>query len=302
MYETGVPRPPHHTRLGADKFHGLELFWGFNRKVLLTTPSHQNVLDITQLTDDELWERTLRMTSAARAATCDLIEHLAEIDRRNLTKKRGHGSLFDYCVHTLGCSEAAAFRRIRAARAIRIFPHIKALLREGQLTLESVALIHPFLETSGAEALVQKARGKKVWQIQELIAGRRPDAPRRDVVRICAPIEAPHVAAPEETGPLLAFASAPHTSAPDLAPAQDVVPTPPAAPAPTRSARPPHSIRVAFTADAEFHKLMLRARALLRHKYPDGRLEGVLKEALVALLKRKDPGFRWQESVTRAKS
>jgi hypothetical protein len=71
-------------------------------------------------------------------------------------------------------------------------------------------------------------------------------------------------------------------------------------PKPPPATKPPyvqsHSIRVSFSADAEFHKLMLRACALLRHKYPDGRLEGVLKDALVALLKRRDRGFGWAQA------
>jgi len=44
---------------------------------------------------------------------------------------------------------------------------------------------------------------------------------------------------------------------------------------------------------------MQRARALLRHKYPDGRLEGVLKDALAALLSKKDRGFGWARRRSR---
>lgn len=62
---------------------------------------------------------------------------------------------------------------------------------------------------------------------------------------------------------------------------------PPAAPS-------PRLVRFAFTADEEFHLLLERARALMRHKYPDGRLDGVLRDALKALLERKDPLIRWE--------
>ncbi|MFI5346315.1 MAG: hypothetical protein ACHQ51_08070 [Elusimicrobiota bacterium] len=280
---------PLHTERGVEKFHGMELYYRINRKVLLTTPGGAGTMNLEQLTDDELWDRTLNLASSEREISCDLVEHLAEIDRRRLSEGRDCGSLFDYCVHTLGYSEAAAFRRIRAARAIRIHPPIKGLLREGRLTLESVALLHPFLETPDAASLVQEACGLKVWQVQELIAGRKPDAPRRDVIRICAPAESLMPAKFPETEPLSMFAAnaSPHV------PVQPSESARAPAPTPMISSRPPHSVRVAFTADAEFHKLMLRARALLRHKYPDGRLEGVLKDALVALLKKKDRGFGW---------
>jgi hypothetical protein len=38
----------------------------------------------------------------------------------------------------------------------------------------------------------------------------------------------------------------------------------------------------------------LRVRALMRHKYPDGRLEGVLRDALKTLLARKNPAIVWR--------
>ncbi len=54
-----------------------------------------------------------------------------------------------------------------------------------------------------------------------------------------------------------------------------------------------HTVRVSFSADEDFYALMQRARTLLRHKYPDGRLEGVLKDALAALLAKRDLGFEF---------
>jgi hypothetical protein len=254
--------------------------------------------DIARLTDDELWERTRRLAQAARGALCDLIEHLAEIDRRNLSVKRGRGSLFEYCMYSLGFSEGAAYRRIRAARAIRTHPPIRTLLREGRLTLETVALIHPFLEEKDAASLVERACGRSMRQVQSLIAGRNQSVPGRDIIREWGPVKEPPP--PVAEAPLLEFAT---TAAPNPEPPSAVVsPTPPAEPrntstpiAPSASkSTPPRHFRFAFTADAEFHQMLLRARSLLRHKYPNGRLEGVLKDALVALLKRKDRSFRWR--------
>jgi hypothetical protein len=246
-----------------------------------------NQTDISSLTDDELWDRMKSLSRAERSALSDFVEHLAEIDERKLHSERGFGSLFEYCVHCLGCSEAAAYRRIRGARAIRLYPAIRPMLRDGRLTLESVVLLHPFLEDSDAAALVQKACGLRNYQVQTLIAGRQPDAPRRDVIRFCSPAQPLNATVTRPEDSLLAFvesASAPTPSKPPVPQAPQSEPQP----------RPSHSVRIAFTADAEFHQLMLRARALLRHKYPDGRLEGVLKDALVSLLKRRDRSFRWR--------
>ena len=48
-------------------------------------------------------------------------------------------------------------------------------------------------------------------------------------------------------------------------------------------------VRIAFTADAEFHGLLLETQAAMRHKYPDGRLDGVFRDALRALLRKIRP-------------
>lgn len=241
-------------------------------------------VDISSLTDDELWDGMKALARNERTALSDFVEHLAEIDRRGLPTERGFRSLFEYCVHHRGCSEPAAYRRIRGARAIRRFPPIGQALRDGRLSLEAVVILHPFLADDDAAALVKNAFGLKVWQVQALVAGRQPDAPRRDVIRLCPPTGPRDQPVPTLTEPALAFAA---TSKERTPPEHAPLPAAPSLP------RPAPSIRVAFTADDEFHKLMLRARALLRHKYPDGRLEGVLKDALIALLKRRDRGFRW---------
>ena len=56
---------------------------------------------------------------------------------------------------------------------------------------------------------------------------------------------------------------------------------------------PPRVVRFAFSADESFYRMLEQARCLLRHKYPDGRLEGVLGDALQALIERRDPVLRW---------
>lgn len=199
--------------------------------------------------------------------------------------------MFEYCVYYLHFSEAAAYRRIRAARAVQKHREIGVFLREGRLNLETITLLHPFLDEADIGELIQKAAGLRTWQVQALVANRKPEETRRDVIRYCGPkIEK----ATQEEPPAPLFAAAAPTPALGIeAPLE--APHPPqssSAPAPTGAFRP-SSVRVTFSADDGFYKLLLRAQALLRHKYPDGRLEGVLKDALIALLRKKDLGFRW---------
>lgn len=344
MFEYGRLRL--YTIEGAEKFHpqpyGMELFDGVDRMVkgahgrsyptypqegspVLSTTLKGRVVDNRGLSDAELLRRADELAVDIRVKTCDLVESLAEIDRRKLYRDFECGSLFDYCVLKLKMSRAAAFRRIRAARAIRIYPPTGDLLRSGQVNLEMLALLHPYLNDTDAGQLIRQAAGRPIREVEELIAGRRTEEPRRDVVRLIAvkPVAAMPALAPTDT-------TAPPAEAPELS--SSGAPEPPAAsateppPAPEPSlpnvmtaspapdplghsyasrqeiyaSVPPgtthgpslparHHVRVAFTADESFAQLLGEVQAAMRHKYPDGRLEGIFRDALKALLKKNRP-------------
>lgn len=256
-------------------------------------------VDISKLTNDELIRRTEDLAADLRTKTCELVESLVELDRRKLYLDSGP-SLFEYCVSKLKMSEAAAYRRIRAARAFQAYPPVKDLLRSGALTLESLVLLHPFLNDADAGALVANATGKRIWEVERLVASRRTETPRRDVVRFIAPIQpAPNLAVEiEETTlfapPTIALSTVappdplPAVLAPVRRPEQPKtasVATVPATVIPAASS----GVRIAFTADAAFFKLLKETQAAMRHKYPDGRLDGIFRDALKALMKKKRP-------------
>jgi hypothetical protein len=259
-------------------------------------------VDIFRLSDDELLARTRALARVERGATYDLVEHLAEVDRRDLPTDRESMSLYDFCVHQLHLSEDAAYRRIRAARAIRKFPPISVLFKNGTLTLETISQLNPFLDDPDAAALVKSCIGLRKWQVQALLAGRKPETARRDVVRYCGPVI--RTSTPTSPAPLL---DAKTPTAEPVVDVQRLVEI--QKPADVRATTTPprvypvqvHAIRVSFSADGDFHQLMRRAQALLRHKYPDGRLEGVLKDALIALLRKRDRSFGWREPSSRGK-
>ncbi len=287
-------------------------------------------VDIQRLTNEELIRRTEELAADIRTKTCDLVESLAEMDRRKLYQDFHYASLFEYCIHKLRMSEAAAYRRIRAARAFQAYPPVKPLMREGKLTLEALALLHPYLNDADAGKLVSEASGKRVWEVERLIASRRTEEPRRDVVRFIAPALAAPVTIPDTrslfdspavvSAPAAAVSKAalnePPTVAPSPPPDQTSPPpdrtcppsdeaapsvcapaaAPPAVHAPAGPADPAseaapsrHAVRIAFTADESFFRLMKEAQAAMRHKYPDGRLDGVFGDALEALLRKKRP-------------
>mgnify|MGYP001559427141 CR=1 FL=1 len=269
------------------------------RPPLVDNSGPVNCVDIRRLTDDELLRLSDELARRARAAVGDLIESLAEIDARKLYMTCGYASLFDYCVCRLKLSEAAAYRRIRAARAVRAYPPIGLMLFSGKLTLESLAILHPFLNDADAGALLNEASGKRVWEVEKLVAGRRGRAPLRDTVRFIplqAPGPLPQTPPPDQ--PSLdsmvsgrSMSSDPRlpeiTAQPDAAHAG----TSPSLPAPKANTQAMASpgVRVAFTADASFFQLLRQAQAAMRHKYPNGRLDGIFRDALEALLRRQHP-------------
>jgi hypothetical protein len=254
-----------------------------------------NSVDISSLSDEELLQRMEVLVQRARSSTADVVEHLAEIDRRGLCPKKEYGSLYDYCVHRLRMSEGSAYRRIRAARAFRAFPPLMNMLRDGRLSLESLAILHPFASDPDIAILATKAAGMKTRQLEALLAERQDVVPQNDVIRFgatgpSAPLTPQDAgeslfAVPREIPVTRRSDNVPTVSGNGIAQVQAV--------------EPARSVRIAFTADEEFYRLLERVRALMRHKYPDGRLEGVLRDALKALLERKDPLIRWKATATR---
>lgn len=248
------------------------------------------------MSDEQLLARAKALSEAEREIVADLVDTLIEIEKRRAYEKKQR-SLYEYCVCGLGYAEGAAYRRIRAARAIIRFPRIGGLLRGGELSLESIALINPFLGSPDADALIDAARGLRVRELERLIADRCPSAPRRDMMRLAsAPEPPPRAPAEDPSLSLLAPVERGEETVPGV-PSALAAPPDAASVPPSRSdepvPRPKRVLRVAFTAGEEFHRLFRRAQQLLRHKYPFGRLEDVLKDALEALIRKKDRSFHW---------
>jgi hypothetical protein len=222
---------------------------------------------LQRLSDKELMARTEFLARLERSAACDLVLHISELDRRESLIKSGFNSTFDYCVHRLRYAEGAAYRLIRAARAVRRMPPLEPLLREGALTLEAVALIHPYLKDADASALVQSCVGRSTRYVEALVAKRRTAPSIRDSIR--------HIGTkPSSDSPAKQPLGAP------------LVLEPGRGPDPYRPER--EMVRIVFAAGGRFEALLRRAKSVMLHKYPEGRLEDVLSDALEALLDKKD--------------
>lgn len=225
-------------------------------------------LGLQRLSNRELLARTEWLAKVQRRAACDLVLHIAEIDRRKAALEEGYTSTFDYCAQRLRHSEGAAYRLIRAARSVRALPAIEAYLRDGSLSLESVALIHPFLDEDDAAQLVLSCRRLPTRAVEALLARRKTAPPRRDSIR--------HIGMERRTTPIGG----------DTATGTDFNLELQAEPPARKDARA--LVQFSFIADEAFEARLRRAKLVLLHKYPEGRLEDVLSDALEALLDRRD--------------
>ena len=76
---------------------------------------HDDMQALPLLSDRELRERLSAAVSTERAASAEVIFHLAELDRRKLYLEDACSSLFAYSVERLGYSEDGANKRVRVA-------------------------------------------------------------------------------------------------------------------------------------------------------------------------------------------
>lgn len=103
-----------------------------------SAPSQYSAL--AQFSDTILLSSIKSLVKEERRIGSEIIEHLFEIDRRSLFSTQGLQSLFDYCVRELGYSEGSAQRRVLAARALRYIPDAGMALKEGKVSVTTLAL------------------------------------------------------------------------------------------------------------------------------------------------------------------
>ena len=91
------------------------------------------------LGDQQLLDQTRRLAANQRSLEVHILDHLDEIERRNLALRRGFSSLFDYAVRELRFSDAAVQRRIQTMRLCRRHGSVRAMLHSGDLSVTSTA-------------------------------------------------------------------------------------------------------------------------------------------------------------------
>jgi hypothetical protein len=162
---------------------------------------HEHILvTASRLSDEALLARMKALSGESRELTVELIAHLVEVARRGIHRAEGPGKLFGYLTSVLRFSEAAAWNRIQAARAVRRFPMILDLLAEGSVNLTTIRLLVPHLTKENHRSLLAEAMGKGKDDIKKMVAR---VAPRPDVPATIRKLPAPAKSRPETHRPVV---------------------------------------------------------------------------------------------------
>ncbi len=113
-----------------------------------TVPSPALWSTVAALPDYLLLRQTRQLARHEQALQILVLDHLREIEVRSLHLTRGYGSLFDYVVHELGYTAAAAWRRIKAMRLCSQTSGARELLQDGSLNLSNAAQLQNLFERS----------------------------------------------------------------------------------------------------------------------------------------------------------
>ena len=245
----------------------------------------------TSLSDADLLSRIAELARNERAATVDLIAHLAELDTRKLYRREGYGSLFRYCTDALRLSEHAAYNRIEAARVAQAFPVVLDRLADGSVNVTTLSLVAPHLTQENHLEVLAAAAGRSKREVEVVVArlAPRPDM-AASVRKLPETSPARSLPEPSAASPSPAYLGvAPVTDAPFATPVGASAPTRSVeGPAPTH--RPvlvplaPERYRVQFTIGAETHEKLRLAQDWLRREIPDGDPAAIFDRALTLLL------------------
>lgn len=253
---------------------------------------NENILaTISRLPDDALVAKLKLLAQGSRQTTVELIAHLAELATRKLHRREGPGRLFGYCTQILRFSEAAAWNRIKAARAARKFPIVLDLLAEGSVNLTTIRLLAPHLTAENHRALLAEATGMTRRQVDKLVAR---IAPQGDVRTSIRKLPAPQPRVPAEAVPVNSSQPGDNGMAPATAagaPPKTLVAAtegaawaaPPAAHRPVVAPLSPERYRVQITIDEESHDDLRVLQDLLRRQIPDGDAAAIIARALKLL-------------------
>jgi len=133
--------------------------------------------------NSELLAATHALVRRGCAVEADLLRQLGGVAARRLYLGEACTSMFVYCVRVLHFSEAAAYKRIRAARAARKSPDLLEALRTGDLHLTGMSLLATQITDENCGELLRATRYRTADEIKRILADRQPKPDLPDCIR-----------------------------------------------------------------------------------------------------------------------
>lgn len=252
------------------------------------TRGEELLAESRKLNNEQLLRDLEELTSRERGGLVRILARLSVLDERELAQEYGFPTLFLFCVRRLRYCESTAWTRSKAAEAGGRFPFLLDLVEQGELSASALAKLAPALTQANCHRLAREARGKSVRELDRLLAalGEPVSPPRERVSYVAVRADSPRSEPPKAV-----------SAAQALQPAFALEPSPvgsSSTPAVTGGGRACVEILAqrTFTCGEDVEALLRRAKELLWHKYPDGRLEDILREALESLIARLDSAKR----------
>ncbi len=205
-----------------------------------------------KISDSQLIAEIRDLVVMERRTTIQLLNHIAEMERRRCYSSLGFSSAFEFLTRDLGFSESAAWRRIQAARLLRSVPEASAKIELGEVNLTTLAQTQTAIraeEKRTGERLSNDRKAQVVSQV-ESCSSREVE---RNLIAIFPEIEG-------------------------RSDARDVV----------RNVDE-NSVRAHVTLTREQMEKLERLKEILSHRNFGGSLADVIEAAADELLERKDP-------------
>jgi hypothetical protein len=124
---------------------------------------------------EELAQRIGRRSADLHAGLQELLEWIAEFDRREGWKLHGHRSCTDWLAFWTGLDPRTARARVRVARALEKLPRTREAMRRGRLSFSKVRAITRLgaLEPADEKTIVEFAEKTTAVEVEKLVRRRR---------------------------------------------------------------------------------------------------------------------------------
>src|SRR5262245_48334713 len=160
---------------------------------------------LASLSSATLTARLGELLGEERSLQVEFLQCLAEYEARSIYLEQGYSSLFSYLTEGLHLAGGSAYRRMVGARLLRRFPVLADALRDGRLSLTTLAELKAVLDATNVVELIERVSFQSKEKVQVLVATLRPSSPVRESVRKLArpkAVEVPAVTT-ESAAPLL---------------------------------------------------------------------------------------------------